>query len=260
MSGPNDESEEAMEEELDEDLDGHLDQIADEGEVPAEIRGRLALALDVDDVVAARRLAFDLEPFFGTVKVGLELFCATDNDTVSVFASAGFDVFCDLKLHDIPTTVEKAARVVGSLGARWLTVHTLGGGDMLRAAVAGAAAGAESVDLPPPGILGVTVLTSDATADRSELERRTALAAESGCAGIVCAATDLGVTARWADSLVRVVPGTRLPGGDAHDQARVTTPREAIEDGADLLVVGRAVTGADEPILAAAELVGHLLG
>jgi orotidine-5'-phosphate decarboxylase len=218
------------------------------------------LALDVDDVVAARRLAFDLEPFFGTLKVGLELFCATGTETVSGFTAAGFDVFCDLKLHDIPTTVEKAARVVGSLGARWLTVHVQGGGDMLRAAVAGAAAGAEGVGLPPPGILGVTVLTSDATADRSELERRTALAVDSGCTGIVCAATDLEVTAPWADRLVRVVPGTRLPGADTHDQARVTTPRQAIEAGADLLVVGRAVTAADEPILAAAELVGHLLG
>jgi orotidine-5'-phosphate decarboxylase len=103
-------------------------------------------------------------------------------------------------------------------------------------------------------------LTSDATADRSELERRTTLAVESGCAGIICAATDLEATAPWADRLVRVVPGTRLPGADAHDQARVTTPIEAIEGGADLLVVGRAVTAAEEPILAAAELVGHLLG
>ena len=236
------------------------DEIADEGEVPAEIRSHLALALDVDDVVAARRLAFDLEPFFGTLKVGLELFCATGTETVSGFTAAGFDVFCDLKLHDIPTVVGKAARVVGSLGARWLTVHVQGGGDMLRAAVAGAAAGAEGVGLPPPGILGVTVLTSDATADRSELERRTALAVDSGCTGIVCAATDLEVTAPWADRLVRVVPGTRLPGADTHDQARVTTPRQAIEAGADLLVVGRAVTAADEPVLAAAELVGHLLG
>jgi orotidine-5'-phosphate decarboxylase len=246
--------------ETEQDLDEHHDEIANEGEVPAEIRSRLALALDVDDIVAARRLAFDLEPFFGTVKIGLELFSAAGPDTVSGFANAGFDVFCDLKLHDIPTTVERAARVVASLGARWLTVHTLGGGDMLRAAVAGAAAGAEGAGLEPPGIVGVTVLTSDASADRSDLEARTALAVETGCAGIVCASTDLEATAPWADLLVRVVPGTRLPGGDTHDQARVTTPREAIAGGADLLVVGRAITAADEPILAAAELVGHLLG
>ena len=83
MSEPNDEPDDGMDEDL------------DEGEVPAEVRSRLVLALDVDDVVAARRLAFDLEPFFGTVKVGLELFCATGTDTVSGFASAGFDVFCD---------------------------------------------------------------------------------------------------------------------------------------------------------------------
>ena len=237
-----------------------LDDLDDEGEVPAEVRSRLMLALDVDDVVAARRLAADLDPFFGTVKVGLELYTAVGPDVVAGFVSDGWDVFVDLKLHDIPTTVRKAARVVGSLGARWLTVHTSGGPDMLRAAVEGLTEGAEGLEGTLPGVLGVTVLTSDTTATVADLEARAALAADTGCAGIICAAPDLPVTAPWADRLVRVVPGTRMPGGDMHDQARVATPHQAIDDGADHLVIGRAVTAAAEPILAAADLVGHLLG
>jgi len=111
-----------------------------------------------------------------------------------------------------------------------------------------------------PGVLGVTVLTSDETAGRSVLEQRCELAATTGCAGIVCAAPDLPVTDPWADRLVRVVPGIRMPGGDAHDQARVASPRDALAAGADLLVVGRAVTAARDPQVAAAELVAHLAG
>jgi orotidine-5'-phosphate decarboxylase len=232
----------------------------DDGEVPSEIRERLALALDVDDVVAARRLAADLDEFFGTIKVGLELYTAAGPDVIAGLVANEWDVFADLKLHDIPTTVNKAARVVGSLGVRWLTVHTSGGEAMLRAAVEGLAEGAEGLGGPQPGVLGVTVLTSDAEASSDVLEQRTSLAAETGCAGIICAGPDLPITEPWADQLVRVVPGTRMPGSETHDQARTLTPQQAIYDGADLLVIGRAVTAAEEPILAAAELVSYLLG
>ena len=232
----------------------------DQGEVPAEIRARLALALDVDDVVAARRMANDLDEFFGTIKIGLELYTAAGPDVLAGFVTNGWDVFADLKLHDIPTTVERAARVVGSLGVRWLTVHTAGGEAMLRAAVEGLAAGSAGLEGPPPGVLGVTVLTSDELNDPDLLTERTALAAATGCAGIICAAPDLPLTAPWAEQLTRVVPGTRLPGAETHDQIRVTDPRPALNNGADLLVIGRGVTATPEPILAAAELVGHLLG
>ena len=160
----------------------------DEGEVPSEIRSRLALALDVDDVVTARRLAADLDEFFGTVKVGLELYTAAGPDVIAGLVANGWDVFADLKLHDIPTTVNKAARVVGSLGVRWLTVHTSGGEAMLQAAVEGLREGAEGLDGPPPGVLGVTILTSDAEASSETLKTRTSLAVETGCAGIICAA------------------------------------------------------------------------
>ena len=227
---------------------------------PAHLRDALCLVLDVDDLVAARRTAAALAPWFGTVKVGLELFSAAGPDAVTVFVEAGFRVFCDLKLHDIPNTVGSAARVLGSSGARWVTVHTSGGEAMLRAAVDSMAEGAAGVGAEAPGVLGVTVLTSDETAGRSVLEQRCELAVATGCAGIVCAAPDLPVTDPWADRLVRVVPGIRMPGGDAHDQARVASPRDALAAGADLLVVGRAVTAARDPQVAAAELVAHLAG
>ena len=112
----------------------------------------------MDDLVEARRLAELLTPYFGTVKVGLELYTAAGPDAVGAFVEAGFDVFCDLKLHDIPNTVSRAARVVGSLGARWVTVHTSGGAAMLQAAVEGLADGATGADLAAPGVLGILSL------------------------------------------------------------------------------------------------------
>ena len=146
-------------------------------EVPEEVRRRLCLVLDVDDLVAARRTTDLLAPWFGTVKVGLELFSAAGPEAVTSFAEAGFDVFCDLKLHDIPNTVGSAARVLGALGARWVTVHASGGGPMLRAAVEGLAVGAVAAGVATPGVLGVAVLTSDEMAGSDLLGARCELAA-----------------------------------------------------------------------------------
>ena len=147
-------------ESLDELFEDEEFEISEESEdnVPLEVKSRLGLALDVDDLTDARRLAGSLFDFFGTVKGGLQLYTAAGPDSVGVFTEAGFDVFCDLKLHDIPTTVHKAARVVGSVGARWVTAHAAGGEEMLKAAVDGLREGAESVGLPTPGVLGVTGL------------------------------------------------------------------------------------------------------
>ena len=228
-------------------------------EVPEEVRRRLCLVLDVDDLVAARQTADLLAPWFGTVKVGLELFSAAGPEAVTSFVEAGFDVFCDLKLHDIPNTVGSAARVLGALGARWVTVHASGGGPMLRAAVEGLAVGAVAAGVATPGALGVTVLTSDEVAGGDVLGARCELAATSGCEGIVCAAPDLAATDPWSDRLVRVVPGIRMPGEATHDQARVASPRDALTAGADLLVVGRAVTAADDPTAAASAIVDNLM-
>jgi orotidine-5'-phosphate decarboxylase len=223
-----------------------------------DVRGRLALALDTDDAVEAIRLARELSEWFGVAKVGLELFTAAGPDVVARLVDSGFDVFVDLKMFDIPTTVERAARVVGSLGATYLTLHARDDAPMLRAGAEGFRDGAERAGLPDPVALAVTVLTSDGGAPAHILPRRVALAAETGCGGIVCAASDLVEARQIAPRLVRVVPGIRPAGTDAHDQARASTPRDALEAGADLLVIGRAVTEAPDRPAAAAALVASL--
>ena len=220
------------------------------------VRDRLALALDTDDLVDALRVARDLEPWFGVAKVGLELFSATGPEVVTAFVDRDWKVFLDLKLHDIPTTVRKAARVLGALGASYVTLHAHGGVDMLRAGVEGQLFGAEQAGLEPPSAIAVTVLTSDDGAPPHILGKRVANAVEAGCAGIVCSAADVREAKLLAPRLFAVVPGIRLPGTDPHDHARAATPDEAILAGADLLVVGRAVTAAPDRVAAAVSLVG----
>jgi len=158
---------------------------------PSDVRDKLAIALDLDDLVAAERLARELRPWFGTAKVGLELFSAVGPEAVTTMVDLGYSVFVDLKLHDIPTTVHKAARVLGSLGANYLTMHAHGGPAMLRAGVEGLETGAADAGLAPPIGLGVTVLTSDNDAPPHIVPKRIAIAIESGCRGIVCAARDV---------------------------------------------------------------------
>jgi orotidine-5'-phosphate decarboxylase len=220
--------------------------------VVIEVRDRLALALDVEDLAAAVALADRLHPWFGVVKVGLELFTAAGPAAVEKLTRPDRRVFLDLKLHDIPTTVGKAARQVGRLGVGYVTLHAAGGVDMLRAGVDGLATGAADAGLDDrPVALGVTVLTSDP--DASAFPARLAAAAEGGCGGVVCSVRELPVV-KERSQLLAVVPGIRLPGDATHDQARVGTPADAIAAGADLLVIGRAVTAAPDPEAAAAAL------
>jgi orotidine-5'-phosphate decarboxylase len=223
-----------------------------------EPRDRLALALDMDDLVAALRLAQRVRPWFGVAKVGLELFSAAGPEAVLALSAEGYRVFLDLKLHDIPTTVGRAARVIGGLGAQYATVHTAGGEAMVRAAVEGMTAGSASAGMTPPTVLGVTVLTSDAEAPPELLRARAALAAAAGCGGVVCAAADLAVIEAVAPGLIRVVPGIRPAGVGADDQARAADPGTAIGAGADILVIGRAVTGAEDPEEAAAAVAAEV--
>ncbi|MFP5255986.1 MAG: orotidine-5'-phosphate decarboxylase [Acidimicrobiia bacterium] len=227
-------------------------------EAPPEVRDRLAIVLDVDDAVAAMRLAKEVRPWFGVAKVGLELYSAVGPDVFASLQDLGYDVFADLKFHDIPTTVGRAARVIGALGPRYLNLHALGGPDMLRAGVEGLKAGAAGAGLPEPIALGVTILTTDATADEQELTRRATIARDSGCDGVVCAAADLPLIRRVDPGLVTVVPGIRTAGFEVHDQVRVATPADAIAAGASLLVVGRTVTAADDPTRAAAAVAAEV--
>jgi orotidine-5'-phosphate decarboxylase len=225
-----------------------------------QTRDRLVLALDVDDLVVALRLAKRLQPYFATAKVGLELFSASGPDAVSSVADLGYDVFLDLKLHDIPTTVRKAARVIGALGTSYLTLHARSGPVMLRAGVEGLAEGAERAGLPHPVALAVTVLTSDGDAPAHILGHRVAAAVEAGCGGLILAAADVHEAKQLAPRMLAVVPGIRMPTSETHDQARPSTPADAVLEGADLLVIGRTVTEAHDPVAAAESLTASLDG
>jgi orotidine-5'-phosphate decarboxylase len=221
-------------------------------------RDRIAVALDVDDLVEATRLARAVRDHVGVMKVGLELYSAVGPDAVGTLVEAGFKVFVDLKLHDIPTTVEKAARVIGALGASYLTLHAHGGTDMLRAGVEGLMTGAERAEMPPPVALAVTVLSSDSDAPPHILPKRVMTALRGGCGGIVCAADDAAEARQYGPRLEVVVPGIRPAGTDIHDQSRAVTPSEAVRAGADLLVVGRPITQAADPGAAAAAILDEL--
>ena len=226
--------------------------------VPDTIRRRLALAIDTDDLVAATRLAREVAPWFGVAKIGLELFSAAGPEAVGAMRELGYEVFLDLKLHDIPTTVSKAAKVIGALGATYLTLHTSGGEVMVRAGVEGLAEGAAAAGLAAPIALGVTVLTSDEHATGHELRHRIGVAVEAGCQGLVCSALDVHEAHLLAPRLVTVVPGIRPAGVAHHDQARVATPGDAIRAGAGVLVVGRPVTGVEDRIAAAAAVAAEV--
>ncbi|HEU5149893.1 MAG TPA: orotidine-5'-phosphate decarboxylase [Iamia sp.] len=227
-------------------------------EVDDSVRRRLALSLDVDDLVEATRMARELQPWFGVAKVGLELYSAVGPDVIGALREMGYDVFVDVKLHDIRTTVGRAARVLGALGASYVTMHAFGGRDMLRAGDQGLREGAEAAGLPEPTTLAVTILTSDAGAPPHILGKRLTAAMEAGCRGMVCAASDLEEARTLAPAMTRVVPGIRLAGDATHDQARPATPAEATAAGADILVIGRTVTQAADRAGAAAAVAAEV--
>ncbi len=229
----------------------------------AELSGSVVtpiVALDVADRGAAEALVGRLGVHCDFYKVGLELYAAEGPSVVRWLRGEGKRVFVDLKLHDIPNTVRGAARSVARLGASLLTVHAVGGEAMVRAAVEGATEGD-----PQCGILAVTVLTSldaatvGATWGRGPVEvtaevvRLAGLAAAGGAVGVVCSGHELSALhSAHADRLGYLVPGIRLAGGATHDQQRVMTPGPAAQAGARWLVLGRAVTGAADPVAALA--------
>lgn len=226
--------------------------------VSPTIKESLAIAFDVDDLVEARRLAKELEPYFGVAKIGLELFTAVGPDIVGIIADQGFKVFLDMKLHDNPATVGRAARVMGSIGVSYLTLHAFGGAPMLRAGVEGLAEGAARADLETPRALAVTILTGDSEAPPYVLGNRVRAAVEGGCHGIICAAPDVKEAKQLAPRLQMVVNGVRPAGAPDDEWQTAATPEAAVEAGADLLVLGRAITGAADRVQAAEELIASL--
>jgi orotidine-5'-phosphate decarboxylase len=227
--------------------------------VAAVVNSPLVVALDVRSAEEAVRLARTLAGTVAGFKVGLGLLHGPGPGLVGALARLG-PVFADAKLHDIPSQVQAAARRLGEYGARWVTAHASGGVEMLEAAADGLAAGSGGREA---GILAVTVLTSIDEAASSALFGRTPgeltsrlakRAAEAGVEGVVCSPKELGVVVDVAPALLRVVPGIRPAGAAAHDQRRTATPAEALARGAHLLVVGRPVIAAPDPVEAVARL------
>jgi orotidine-5'-phosphate decarboxylase len=227
-------------------------------------RRRLIVALDVADAAAAASAARRLAGHVGMLKVGLELFVAEGPEVVRFLRRElpGLEIFLDLKLHDIPNTMRGAIRSARALGARFITVHAGSGVAHLRACVEEAG--------PQLGVLAVTVLTSQDAAACAEaghtrspadiVAMRAAAAHAAGCAGVVCSGQELTRVREAAPGLACVVPGIRPAGGDAGDQKRVMTPREAIAAGAAYLVVGRPILGASDPAAAADAIVAEIDG
>lgn len=231
---------------------GQVLRPSDPSAAPFAWRDRLALSLEVDDLVEATDLAVMLAPWFRVVRIGLELFSATGPESIAALAERGFDVFADLKLHDAAPTVGKAARVLGAVGARYLSLHAQGGAAMVAAGVEGLAEGAAAAGLPEPSALGVTVLATDTDAPPHIVPVRVTLAMAAGCHGVVCAAGDLERVAQLAPNALRVVPGVQSGFSGAREPV---TLAETLARGAELAVVGRVVTGAADPIAALQSLL-----
>ena len=214
----------------------------------------ILVALDVPTLDEATTLARAVEPHVAGFKIGLELLYGAGPLVLAAIGALGKPVLADVKLHDIPNTVEHAARQLAGYGVRWITVHALAGADALAAAATG---------LGRPGVLAVTVLTSHRPEDLAELglpptaetiARLATVAAKSGAEGIVAAVPDLATVAEAAPGLLTVTPGIRQPSDPPGDQARTATPAEARAAGADYLVIGRPITRSADPAAAAAAL------
>ncbi|MFI0416941.1 orotidine-5'-phosphate decarboxylase [Spongiactinospora sp. 9N601] len=221
----------------------------------------IAVALDAPDLETAARWAALVTPHVSTVKVGLELYLRYGPDVIaSVRGASGVNIFLDLKLHDIPNTVAGAAKAVARLRPTILTVHAAGGPAMIRAAVDSA---------PGTRIAAVTLLTSLSEADLDRIglagpaidavRRLAVLAVGAGARALVCSPREVAaVRAEVGPDVMLITPGVRPDGAASQDQARVATPEQALADGADLLVIGRPITGAADPGAAAATIAAVL--
>lgn len=231
-------------------------------------RAPIAVALDAPDLATLSTWARAVGPHVSTMKVGLETYLRDGRAAVAAArdGAPGCDLFLDLKLHDIPATVAGAAGAVADLAPDYLTVHASGGPAMVAAA-------AEA--LPDTKIVAVTVLTSLSTEDLRALDllgpgtrdagalavHLAVSAVDAGARAIVCSPEEVGhVRAALGDrDVVLITPGVRPAGSDAGDQRRIATPREALNRGADLLVIGRPITGSPDPAEAAAAIARDLL-
>lgn len=215
---------------------------------------KVIVALDYAEAAAANALVARLDPALCKLKVGKELFVAAGPDFVRGLVDRGYDVFLDLKFHDIPNTVAAACRAASALGVWMVNVHALGGRAMLNAA-------REAVEAAPkrPKLIAVTVLTSMGESDLAEVgvagppavavSRLASLTQECGLDGVVCSAQEAArLRGERGKDFLLVTPGIRPADAAKGDQVRVATPAAAMHDGASYLVIGRPITQADDPV------------
>ena len=226
-------------------------------------------ALDVPSAEQAWKLAEQLAPTVGAFKIGKELFVAAGPDIVKRVRATGASVFLDLKFHDIPNTVAKAVASAVRLDVQMLTLHTSGGGDMMRAAEKSAQEAAAAAGRPAPLVLGVTVLTSSTNETLAEIGceadtekqvvRLAQLAVKSGLRGLVCSPLEIVALRKVLPAHVQLVtPGIRTGAEKADDQKRTLSAREAMAAGASWLVIGRPIYGADHPRAAADQILASI--
>ncbi|MFU8762934.1 MAG: orotidine-5'-phosphate decarboxylase [Haliea sp.] len=222
------------------------------------------VALDYADEAAALALAEQLSPQLCRLKIGKELFTRCGPALVRQLQDRGFEIFLDLKFHDIPNTVAGAVRAAADLGVWMVNVHAGGGRRMLEAAAAALKSYGQ-----PPLLIGVTVLTSMTDADLAELgyaetalqrvQRLARLAGDCGLQGVVCSAQEAPLLRQQhGTGFCLVTPGIRLAGDSPGDQRRVVTPAAARELGSDYLVIGRSITGAPDPLVALERVLSEL--
>lgn len=227
---------------------------------------KIIVALDYPDAAAASALVAHLDPALCRLKVGKELFTVAGPQLVAQLQQRGFEIFLDLKFHDIPNTTAQACKAAATLGVWMVNVHASGGRRMMEAAREGLANFAR-----PPKLIAVTVLTSMAQVDLVELgitatpaeqvSRLAGLAQASGLDGVVCSAQEAGLLRRQCgDKFCLVTPGIRPAAAPADDQSRIMTPRAALEQGASYLVIGRPITKAADPLLALQQISNEMGG
>ena len=221
----------------------------------------IAVALDAQEIELLREWAWQTQDVVSTLKIGLETFYRNGADAIEVVRESGCDLFLDVKLHDIPNTVAGAAAALSRYAPKYLTVHASGGPEMVRAACE---------ELPETLVAAVTVLTSlddqalaevgICTPAQDTVLRQAALAVAAGARAIVCSPHEVArVRTEVGGGIILITPGVRPAGSVPSDQKRVMTPKEALDSGADLLVIGRPITGSPN-LRQAADAIAREIG
>lgn len=225
-----------------------------------EIKEKIVLALDVDTLDEAKSLVDKLCEYVGTFKVGLQLYTAHGNTIIDYIRGKNSEFFLDVKLMDIPNTVQKASENIVLRGANFFNVHTLGGVKMMEGAVSGAKAAAQKLNKESPIVLGVTILTSisqEVLSDELQIDKNVSkytielakLAKKAGLTGVVASPLELkGIKEACGKDFKVLCPGIRPAWSAVDDQKRIATPKATLDDGADYIVLGRAVTAAEDPL------------